>query len=257
MNESVYSLIPPTPVAKSAPPMYKSSHRNLAPTHSTFGLHGTSKVVGNVAGVHTGDPEVHPSVKSTGSFGKSVSATINPKDFLKKTAGEAASTKHGATYTRSKPANPKPAIPTKEDRPVMGLKTDKNFVVANAVESVLTAPKRQTVDQERAVDKQNFGQVPGYLSRIQAELKSKSANAAASQMPAQEEFDIMSADEVENLRLGLEARLEALNKQYQTLSFTLETGSQKKRKEVLEKSMADIEVMLKKLQKRRVIVVDQ
>lgn len=31
----------------------------------------------------------------------------------------------------------KPAIPKKQDKPIMGLVSDKNFIVANAVENIL------------------------------------------------------------------------------------------------------------------------
>ena len=61
MNESVYSLIPPKQEQRAAPPMYRSKHRTLAPTCSTFGLQGTSRVVGNVAG----EPETAPPVTVT------------------------------------------------------------------------------------------------------------------------------------------------------------------------------------------------
>jgi hypothetical protein len=260
MNESVYAIIAPQAEARAAPTMYRSKHRNLAPSCSTFGLQGTSKVVGNVSGAHDAVPEVHPAVKPTGSFGKPVAQKINPKDFLKKTDGSAAAqSKYGTTFKRAQ-MQPKPSVPTKQERPVMGLTTDKNFVVANAVESVLTAPKRAPVAQERAVDLQNFGQVPGYLTKIKTNLKSQSATHEATMSATgqtQDEFEVMSPAEVEDLRAGLQARLEHLNKQFQTLSFTLETGTQKKRKETLEKSMNDIEQMLTKLNKRRVLVVDQ
>ena len=33
--------------------------------------------------------------------------------------------------------DPKPAVPKKDEKPIMGLKTNKNFVVTNAVENIL------------------------------------------------------------------------------------------------------------------------
>ena len=35
----------------------------------------------------------------------------------------------------------KPGVPKAADKPVMGLKSDKNYIVANAVETILAAPK--------------------------------------------------------------------------------------------------------------------
>ena len=40
-----------------------------------------------------------------------------------------------------KPGVKKPAIPGKDEKPIHGLVSDKNFIVANAVENILAAPK--------------------------------------------------------------------------------------------------------------------
>jgi len=256
MNESVYALIPPKAAPKVAGEMYRSKHRNLAPTCSTFGLQGTSKVLGNVAGNPDDIPVVHPAVKPIGTFGKSVSQTINPQNFLKKNDGVCVPTQ---TFKRAAPAEVKPPVPTRAERPVMGLTTDKDFVVANAVESILTAPKRTTVAAARPTESQNFGQVPGYLTRIKTELKASQGKADAAKQAAAERdaLETLSPDETDELRAALKLRHEALSKQFQTLSFTLETATQKKRKETLEREMSDIESSLKKLSKRRIIVVDE
>ena len=34
----------------------------------------------------------------------------------------------------------KPAVPKKDEKPIHGLVSDKNFIVANAVEAILSAP---------------------------------------------------------------------------------------------------------------------
>ena len=35
----------------------------------------------------------------------------------------------------------KESVPKKADKPIMGLVSDKNYIVANAVENILAAPK--------------------------------------------------------------------------------------------------------------------
>jgi len=35
----------------------------------------------------------------------------------------------------------KPPVPKKDEKPIHGLVSDKNFIVANAVENILAAPK--------------------------------------------------------------------------------------------------------------------
>ena len=42
-------------------------------------------------------------------------------------------------FTRNLVKSPKPAVPKRDDKPVMGLKTTKNFVVSNAVENILSS----------------------------------------------------------------------------------------------------------------------
>lgn len=42
-------------------------------------------------------------------------------------------------YDRAHP--PKVPVPKKDERPIHGLVSDKNFIVANAVENILAAPK--------------------------------------------------------------------------------------------------------------------
>jgi uncharacterized protein YicC (UPF0701 family) len=148
-------------------------------------------------------------------------------------------------------------VPKREEKPVMGLTTDKNFVVSNAVETILAAPKQTVVD--RAIDKRTFGQVPTYLTNIKADLKQQyefGEEVAAAQVRANQDMTQLSEDEVQQLRSGLQVRLDSLNAQFQTLSFSLETTSQKKHKETLEQNMAGIEAALKKLGKKRVFVMN-
>jgi hypothetical protein len=41
--------------------------------------------------------------------------------------------------TKHKCEEKKPAIPKKEEKPIMGLVSEKNFIVANAVENILAS----------------------------------------------------------------------------------------------------------------------
>jgi hypothetical protein len=47
----------------------------------------------------------------------------------------------------------------------MGLRSTKNFIVTNAVENILAAPK--TMPEERSwTGKKDYGRTPDYLTRI-------------------------------------------------------------------------------------------
>jgi hypothetical protein len=55
--------------------------------------------------------------------------------------------------------NPKNPVPKHNEKPVMGLKSNKNFIVTNAVENILSVPKatKQDVDWRQKTD---YGKVP-------------------------------------------------------------------------------------------------
>lgn len=66
----------------------------------------------------------------------------NPKEFTRKG--------HGETLRRTAAKEPeprqfkstKPAVPRRHEKPVMGLRSDKNYVKANAIENITAVPKK-------------------------------------------------------------------------------------------------------------------
>lgn len=53
----------------------------------------------------------------------------------------------------------------------MGLVSDKNFIVSNAVENILAAPKLPTNSDKDYLKKKNYGKVPKYLQTIKKEIE--------------------------------------------------------------------------------------
>lgn len=47
----------------------------------------------------------------------------------------------------------------------MGLKSNKNYIIANAVQNILAAPKQEP-EKEDYLKKKNYGQIPEYLNKI-------------------------------------------------------------------------------------------
>jgi hypothetical protein len=54
-------------------------------------------------------------------------------------------------------------IPKFNEKPIMGLKSDKNFIVSNVVENVTSAPKKLR-EEVSWVTKKNYGSIPNYLA---------------------------------------------------------------------------------------------
>jgi hypothetical protein len=61
-------------------------------------------------------------------------------------------------------------VPKKADKPIMGLVSDKNYIVANAVENILAAPKVPVNKDPDYLAKKSYGAVPKYLTKIKKEI---------------------------------------------------------------------------------------
>lgn len=53
----------------------------------------------------------------------------------------------------------KPPLPSKDEKPIMNLVTKKNFIVSNAVENILAAPKKVLKTDDDFMNKDDFGKV--------------------------------------------------------------------------------------------------
>ncbi len=150
-EESIYNLIPPEEVKFAKGKRYKSKYNpKIPPTGSTFGNHTTSRVVGNMNG---GTDEIKPHRHTGMNMHK-----YGPKDT-------------NNTANRERKQKMKAAIPKKEDKPIHGLVSDKNFIVANAVENILAAPKVPENKDADMLKKKTYGKVPKYLKTIKREIE--------------------------------------------------------------------------------------
>lgn len=55
----------------------------------------------------------------------------------------------------------------------MGLKSDKNYVTANAVDVILMQPKRKLTEEKNYLTKKNYGLVPKYISSLKLDVESE------------------------------------------------------------------------------------
>lgn len=63
----------------------------------------------------------------------------------------------------------KETVPTVRDKPIHGLKSNKNFIVTNAIENILSMPKKHSEDKNW-IKKKDYGKNPEYLSKIKDNL---------------------------------------------------------------------------------------
>merc|ERR1719506_1947699 len=161
--------------------MHRSKHNaQLPPTATTFGgAQTTHPSCMNIAGAAEG--KLVPD-KAVRTMGKPAGHSRNtPRDYMKKNAY----TTKVQTLSEVKRGNPallqpselkpklKPDVPKTVDMPVMNLVTSKNFVVANAVETILAAPKKVSAQAKDYLSKEDYGRVPKYLKNIKQDIEAE------------------------------------------------------------------------------------
>jgi hypothetical protein len=269
-GESIYNIIPPKEIRHERPPMYRSKHSSkVPPTASTFGHAQTSHPVAtNIAGDSV--DKVAP-IKANRTMGKPPgSLRPDPANFAKsgtknekvKTLAEVKRDQPDLLQPSKLRTKLKPGVPQPDEKPVMNLVTSKNFVVANAVETILAAPKRVTQGAKDYLNKEDFGKVPKYLQHIKQDIDAE-YNYIASLQQQEEEmnrsaFAPMAEEDRLELIEGLKARWEQVNTEYQsgTHITKLDTIGKIKRKEKYEAELSQLEKDIERLNRRN-IVVDQ
>merc|ERR1719203_1781216 len=154
----------------------------------------------------------------------------------------------------------KPAVPRADEHPVHNLVTSKNFIVANAVETILAAPKKVSDGAKDYLHKEDYGKVPKYLTHIKKDIADE-FNYIQELQQQQEDYNksqLRLMDENERLALidGLKAKWEQVNTDYQASTHLtkLDTIGKIKRKEKYEAELSQIEKDIEKLNRRSILV---
>jgi len=267
-GESIYNIIPPKEIEQEKMPMYRSKHSPaVPPTGTTFGGAQTSHpVCMNISG--DAQEKIVPN-KGGRTMGKAPGALRNaPNDFMKKNTN----TTKVQTLTEVKRAAPhllqpselkpklKPDVPKTSDMPVMNLVTSKNFVVANAVETILAAPKKVSQGAKDYLSKEDYGKVPKYLKNIKQDIDAEYEYIRMLQEQEDQERlsqnRPMAEDERQQLIAGLKAKWEAVNTEYQATTHltVLDTAGKVKRKEKYEAELSQIEKDIERLNRKNIMV---
>jgi hypothetical protein len=260
-EESIYNLVPQEKIAPVKEPRYKSQFPHwIAPTASTFGLKNSSfPNVANLNGEVNLPRGAHPVKGSWTTFGKPNGTNkAEPENFVKK--GHQYKTLPLPEKLRANSDIRKPAVPTVQDKPIMGLKSDKNYITANAVDVILMAPKKKPTEKVNYLSKKTYGKVPEYLTKLKSEIENEYKTIREMQLRTEEEESkkkkALTEDEISNLREGLRKKLEQLKIAYGTVTHKKEFDTLvcKRKKEGLEKEMEIVEKDLLRLTGKNVIV---
>ncbi|KAL8000459.1 putative enkurin [Plasmopara halstedii] len=262
-DECIYNLIPKVHEEPEKPQRYRSKFDpHVQPTGSTFGLRGKTKL----EGANLGCSEQMDKPASARGFGR-LQSKPDPKAFIRK--GERSSTavviKKPAKFSYSGPA--RPPVVKKDDKPIMGLKSAKNFLTANAVENILAVPgsrARVKNDPPRYTQKEDYGKVPRYLSQVKNEIERENSmiedfvrqNQTLKEDEGRERLEAM--DENERLALvdALKSKWDHVNSKYQKLchNIVFDTLGKVRRKETLEKELTQLEKDIQLLEKGHIVI---
>eukprot|EP00878_Enallax_costatus_P019560 GHUV01020637.1.p1 GENE.GHUV01020637.1~~GHUV01020637.1.p1 ORF type:complete len:256 (+),score=61.15 GHUV01020637.1:715-1482(+) len=235
-EESIYNLLPRPRVVMPRPPMYHSKHP------------------GEVDPAQFGGPKARPAA----TMGKPVGHNADPPEaFLRSHAKEPVLTQ--PTLTRPK-EKVKPPVPAKEEKPVMGLKSNKNFITTNAVEVILSSPKKGQKEEKSYLERPGFGKVPVYLKRNQQQIAREQQQIEEylrlREQPANQPTAVpMSEAERAELLRHLKLKWAAVNAEYQKLGFVMDIESKIKRHEAMEAQLAEIEKDIKTLERGDVVLI--
>lgn len=272
-EESIYKAVPKEIAPPVKPPRHKSVHNpKLPPTSSTFGLAQTGKPgVQNMAGKNDeNSSSAHDYVKPHAVMGPPLGTSkLDPTKFSMDESKRKPKVQSAAEVRKNNPellkpttlkTKLKPGVPTQDDKPVMNLASDKNFIVANAVEVILAAPKKAG---EKEVDwkaKKDYGEVPKYINKIKKDISDEYDYIQAIHQEEEEsrsnKIQCMSQEKKEELIEGLKAKWEQTNRDYQATTHLtkLDTINKVKRKEQNEAELAQLEKYIQKLTKSSIYV---
>jgi hypothetical protein len=221
-EESIYNLVPKMKIVPGRGASYRSRYPpDIAPTASTFILQNSSfPGVANMSGEYKFPRGAHPILRNSATFGLPLGGySPDPLNFHKK--GETHKiyppTEKLHTYSDIK----KPAVPTVNDAPIFGLKTEKNFIIANAVDNILMQPKKRIFSIDNPFHKY-YGKVPDYIKKYRLNHENELNDIKEMRRRHQEEEDakqrLLTEAEVSMLREGLKKKWEYYNNKYTGLT---------------------------------------
>lgn len=155
-------------------------------------------------------------------------------------------------------SNEKPPVPSRDDKPVMGLHTCKNFVVANATEVICMEPKTIDLKQPSFLEKEDYGQVPKYLIKVKDEIeKEKKIIQQCVKENARKEgeltdepiFEVLDENERQELINALKTKWDQVNSKYQKVCHRVMIDSigELRRKESQEAELQQLEDDIERL----------
>ena len=222
-QESIYNLIPPKKLIPSKSALHISRYPyDIPPTASTFILNGSSfPGISNCNGEFKLPRGGHETLRKSATFGLPLGAYApDPKNYHKK----------GQNFKILPPLQKlhkdcqlkKPPIPSVNDRPIQGLKSNKNYILSNAIDNILMKPRKMRNKSCEDIHHKYYGKIPDYLKKFRLERENEINKEKELDRKLKEEEEakrkVLSKEEVEQLREGLTKKWQAYNFRYANIT---------------------------------------
>jgi len=184
-----------------------------------------------------------------------------PSNYLRRTQplpSTVSSFKYGDEHTR------KSSVTRRNDQPVYGLTTSKNFITSNAIENILTEPpKLAQPGSDQFLYRKDYGSTPNYLQKMKArhamKLQSLQQDEYNRIREQQDKVKLLSPEERSHIVRQLKGKWDAVNNEYQKSSTLdlkkLDTMGKVRRKEQYEAELQQLESYIDRLSSKRNVFV--
>ena len=185
----------------------------------------------------------------------------SPKDFLRK----GSRCKNLGPKERTPPHGQatlnKPPVPRQSEIPPATKPVTRNIILDNWKKAPLTKKLHPEPTVTWYTDKPDYGKVPKYLARVKNEAQNEAAywdEVRGSKMPEDTETRcrLVGEDEKQTILEGLNANLTDLKRKYASLSFGMDHLSFRRKKEGMERQMAQLEEDIKTFSRANVYVTE-
>lgn len=205
--------------------------------------------------------------KEAASMGPVVLSPSKPQNYLKKHEGvsrappvTSAKAQPKMSYIRST-LHANVLAPSKEQKErELAAKAPKNYIKANALETINAIPKQHKDQEQRYTQLKTYAKVPEYLVARKYEQEEKERQKDV-QKAQQERNAILASGliplpEDERLRIlqGLKTNWEKLNSEYMRLSLTVDTVPKINKKVSLENALKQLEADIEKFSNTNILV---
>jgi len=184
----------------------------------------------------------------------------NPNEFLKKGTRQCRDSSRIPSVEHVDKVINKPAVPSRNDKPIQGLQKDKNYLNCNAVEAINSSPKKRKEVEVPFIAREDYGKIPAYLEtvNVKAEIQhekelvdqyvSERYGSSSSNQQRQKD-EVMNEEERRDLINKLKQRWGEVNSEYQKYchKVILDTPGLINRKATQEAELLQLEQYIEKL----------